>query len=167
MGASVAAKIIKKDGSQPTKIEKQVAQALIDLESTVKDLVHVLSETYIHAAKSVEFQQMGKKKETIVIFLAQRTILGKGSAKLTKGQIRPRSRTLSSVHENILSDIVWPTQVVGKRTRVRVDGSKLLKIHLDPKDAKDVDVKLVAFSSVYKKLTNKTVQFLFPPLRDY
>ena len=98
-----------------------------------------------------------------VIILAQRTIMSKQYNRQHPGQIRPRSRTLTAVHQAILDDLVYPTQVVGKRIRFRTDGSRLLKVYLDPKDVKEVDYKLKTFASVYKKLTNKNIEFLFPP----
>ena len=64
-----------------------------------------------------------------VVFVAQRRTLPKSSRNSTaKVQHRPRTRTLTSVHEKILEDLVYPTEIVGKRTRVAVDGSKLLKV---------------------------------------
>lgn len=62
-------------------------------------------------------------------------------------------------------DIVGPIEVVGKRIRVRVDGSKLHKVFLDPKDENKENVeKLDTFAEVYKRLTAKTAVFSF---RDY
>lgn len=43
-------------------------------------------------------------------------------------QQRPRSRTLKSVHENILADLVFPTEITGQRVRYNTDGSKLMKV---------------------------------------
>merc|ERR1712194_783478 len=68
-----------------------------------------------------------------VVFVASRTILDKNFRRRGLA-VRPRSRTLTSVHESILEDLVGPTEIVGKRTRIGVDGSKVLKVYLDPKD---------------------------------
>merc|ERR1712113_462568 len=104
---------------------------------------------------------MGNKKH--VIFTATRTVLDKNFKR--KGlKVRPRSRTLTAVQEAILEDIVGPTEIHGKRTRVSVDGTKLLKVILDPKDKdkENVEAKLSTFAGVYQKLTNKHAVFQFP-----
>lgn len=74
-------------------------------------------------------------------------------------QKRPRSRTLTAVHDAILGDLVYPVEIVGKRVRTREDGSKILKIVLDEKERGGVDYRLDTYSEVYKKLTGKGVNF--------
>lgn len=78
------------------------------------------------------------------------------------GQSRPRSRTLTAVHDAWLEDIVYPTEIVGKRIRVKTDGSRVSKALLDPKDKTVLSSKVDSFSAVFKKLTGKTVVFEFP-----
>ena len=69
-----------------------------------------------------------KFSERHVVFVAQRRMLRKPTRTSRVRQKRPRSRTLTDVHEKILEDLVYPTEIVGKRTRIAVDGSKTLKV---------------------------------------
>mmetsp|Transcript_41608 Transcript_41608/g.81292 ORF Transcript_41608/g.81292 Transcript_41608/m.81292 type:complete len:199 (+) Transcript_41608:57-653(+) len=98
-----------------------------------------------------------------VCIVAQRRILPReGRSNRLQKQKRPFSRTLASVHDSTLDDLVYPTEIVGKRTRMRIDGSKLLKVVLDPKDQQNVEHKTDTFSTVYKKLTGRDAVFEFP-----
>merc|ERR1712050_746600 len=185
-------KIVKEKGAAPTELEEEVAKAIFDIEvSPSSDIKTDLRDIYISAAKELDVGKTGKaiivyfpfrvwksvrkiqgrlvreleKKfsKKHVVFVANRTILDKNFRR--KGlQVRPRTRTLTSVHESIMEDIVGPTEIVGKRTRISVDGTKLLKVLLDPKekDKGDIEGKLVTFSAVYKALTNKEAVFAFP-----
>lgn len=82
-----------------------------------------------------------------VVFVAQRRTLPKPTRTSRVKQKRPRSRTLTDVHEKVLEDLVYPTDIVGKRTRVSVDGSKVLKVY-------------VSFLSSFLTLRKVTVRLL-------
>jgi small subunit ribosomal protein S7e len=97
-----------------------------------------------------------------VVVIAHRTIAPERprTGKKVTG-LRPRSRTLTAVHECLLEDLVSPGEIVGKRTRVKMDGSKTLNVLLDPKDAGNLENKFETFEVVYKKLTGKDAKFSF------
>ena len=101
-----------------------------------------------------------------VLFIAQRRILPLPSRRARKTQKRPRSRTLTAVHDAILADLVRPTEIVGKRTRTKEDGHKIIKVFLDAKERASVDFKIDTFAEVYKKLTGKNVVFEFPVIGE-
>ena len=52
------------------------------------------------------------------------------------------SRTLTAVHDAILEDLVHPAEIVGKRIRVRLDGSRLIKVHLDKSQQTNIEHKV-------------------------
>ena len=55
------------------------------------------------------------------------------------------SRTLTAVHDAILHDLVYPAEITGKRIRIKLDGSRLFKVHLDKNQQTLVENK-VSFS---------------------
>ena len=176
--------------AEPDEFETSVAQELLNLEMTSPDLKASLRDLYITAAKEVDcgagrkaiviyvpyklrksfnkvHQRLVRELEKKfsgrhVLLIAQRTILGAAylRSQKTRGP-RPRSRTLTAVHEAILDDIVYPTEIVGKRTRVKTDGKRIMKVDLDSKDQANVEGRTDTFAAVYGKLTNKNVTFLF------
>ncbi|XP_058722393.1 small ribosomal subunit protein eS7z-like [Vicia villosa] len=181
-------KISKDKGAEPTEFEESVGQALFDLENTNHELKSELKDLYINSAVQVDVS--GNRKAVLinvpyrlrkgfrkihvrlvrelekkfsgkdVILIATRRIVRppkKGSAAQ-----RPRSRTLTAVHEAILEDVVLPAEIVGKRIRYRVDGSKIMKVFLDPKERNNTEYKLETFAAVYRKLSGKDVVFEYP-----
>jgi len=66
--------------------------------------------------------ELEKKVKGTVFFVAKRTISSKW-IKTHKSQMRPRNRTLTAVYEAVLEDLVMPSTILGKRIRVRIDGS--------------------------------------------
>ncbi len=178
-----------------TPIEEQVGQALLDLETGTSEIKAELRELYILSAREIEGAK-GKTSILIVVpyrllakfhkiqtrlvrelekkfsgkpclFIAQRRIISRErKGKRLHIQKRPMSRTLTSVHEKILEDLVFPTEIVGKRMRYKVDGSRVLRVLLDPKEQSNAEYKADTFQSVYKKLTGKDVAFEFPVMKE-
>lgn len=93
-----------------------------------------------------------------VVFVGERRILPKPTRKTrTKNkQKRPRSRTLTSVYDAILEDLVFPAEIVGKRIRVKLDGSQLIKVHLDKNQQTTIEHKVC-----WKDFYNEKLKFYF------
>ena len=75
--------------------------------------------------------------------------------------VRPRSRTLKAVQEAMLDDIVFPSEIVGKRTTIRTDQSRTLKCLLSTREQGATEGKIDTFQAIYKKITGKVVELRF------
>lgn len=192
--SAVEKKILNK---KPSDIEKEIAQCFVDIEtSTTSDIKSDMKEIKIVNCQLLEvdslkkkivvicipykiyktcvrrihrklINELEKKTNKYVVLVAKRTILNtKQTNKAFK--IIPRSRTLTSVYDSLLDDIVAPSEIVGKRISMRTDGKRIFKIILDPKEKQrdNIEDKLVSFAAVYKKLTNREAVFTLPGSND-
>merc|ERR1719217_2069028 len=127
-------KIVKDNGAAATEVEQEVAKALFDIEvSPSSEFKADVRDIYISGVKEIEakngrtalvvqfpfrvwksvrkihgrlIRELEKKfSKKHVTFMANRTILDKNFRR--KGlKVRPRTRTLTSVHDSILEDVV-------------------------------------------------------------
>merc|ERR1712198_249999 len=141
-------KVQKIGDAKLNECEQAIGFALMELESN-SDLKAQLRELFIRSAQEIE---IGKGKKAIVIFVPVPQLKA-----FQKIQVR-----LVAVHNAVLDDMVYPAEIVGKRTRIRLDGSRLFKVHLDKIQQTSIEHKTETFASVYKKLTGKEVTFEFP-----
>merc|ERR1711963_458168 len=121
-------------------------------------LLRSFNKIQVRLVRELEKKFSGKH----VLIVAQRRILPKPTRKTrNQKQMRPRSRTLTAVHDSILEDLVFPSEIVGKRIRVKLDQSRLIKVTLEKAQQTNVEHKLDAYAAVYKKLTGKDTTFGF------
>jgi small subunit ribosomal protein S7e len=182
--------IVKRRGTsiiEPTALDTSVAKALYELQSSSNDLAADLRNLQIYGAREVDMTA-GRKAIVLVVPVPQlkawRKVQSRVLRELEKkfsdkqvvlvgfrrvipktvagGKGRPHSRTATAVHEAWLEDMVFPTEIVGKRIRVKTDGSRVVKVLLDPKDQSVLEGKVEGFAAVYHKLTGKNVVFEFP-----
>merc|ERR1712094_80792 len=143
-------------GAKEVVVNKSTAAIIIFLPHRLKDLFR---KSQVRLVRELEKKFSGQH----VVLVAQRKIQDKESRKTrkaSKGQVRPMSRTLTAVHEAILGDLVYPANISGKRIRMSLDGTKLIKVSLD--NPYEVSDKLETFSAVYTSLTGKHATFELP-----
>ena len=180
-------KLRKAKRSKPTPLENDVAKALYDLELHHKTLKNYLPRFHVNTAKAVEAKTTAKKgivifyplrylmlvrkvqtvliaelekrfSGRVVALVAQRTVTKRPDTVYGLQEVT-RSKTRTAVNENILADLIYPADVVARRWRYRVDGSKIQKVYLDTNARKQLEGRVALVSALYKKLTHRTVTF--------
>lgn len=159
MALSAASKIHKQGNVPPTTLEEDISSYLFQLQTNAQneELAQTLKALYFVSAKELDVgdgeravvifvpvpqlaqfksvwknivNELEKRLSKNVVLVANRTILNRiTQLNKRKRQKRPVSRTLTSVHNALLDDIVFPAEPIDKRMRVRIDGSKLYKVY--------------------------------------
>ena len=175
---------------EASECDLSVAKAIFELQSSSNELAADLRNLQIYGAREVDLssgsgrnaivmvvpipqlkawrriqtrvtRELEKKfSDKQVVIVGFRRILANNAAGAK--QQRPRSRTLTAVHEAWLEDMVYPTEIIGKRIRVKTSGARVTKVLLDPKDQSVLEGKVEGLSAVYRKLTGKDIVFEFP-----
>lgn len=101
-----------------------------------------------------------KKLKTIVLLVSARNIQSRWIKK-NRTQKRPYSRTLTSVQEAVLTELLLPGSVISDRTRVRLDGSQVRKLVLDKTEQHFLEERTEAIRNAYKKLTTRDIEINF------
>jgi len=191
----MSSKVVKRKGIKASPLEEAISKAFVEIEANSTDIKAELEPLHFVAAKELNTPG-GKKAIVLfvpsrllsnfrkvqvrlirelekkfsgkhVIIIAQRKIVHKEhKVNKIKRVKTPRNKTLTAVNDAILEDVAFPTEIVAKRLRVRLDNSRLLKVYLDKKDQANVEAKLDTFAHVYHQLTKRNVQFLFPATQE-
>ena len=130
-------------------------------------LVIYLPFVYVKNHKSLLAKivnEVQAKKKVPAFVLSQRTVIHK---KADFNQKIPRNRTLTSVYDSILDDLIAPGILIGKRLRYHLDGSQHTKVFLNEESRAFIEHKTHSIAQIYKHLTNRKITFEFKPEPSY
>lgn len=81
--------------------------------------------------------------------------------KKNRTQKRPFSRTLTSVQESLLTELLLPGVIISDRVRVRLDGSQVRKLTVDKSEQHFLEERTEAIKNAFKKLTTRDIEIEF------
>jgi small subunit ribosomal protein S7e len=110
--------------------------------------------------------ELEKKLKTTVLLVASRNIQSRWIKK-NKTQKRPFSRTLTSVQEALLTELLLPGVIISDRVRVRLDGTSVRKLTVDKSEQHFLEERTEAIKNAYKKLTTRDIEIQFDKDPNY
>ena len=110
--------------------------------------------------------ELEKRLKKTVLILSWRNIHSRW-IKANRTQKRPNSRTLSAVYSSILDELLLPGNIIGMRTRVRLDGSSFHKVTVEKNDQHFLEERVDAIAACYRKLTTRQIEIDFQKEATY
>merc|ERR1712188_174968 len=175
----------------PTDLEKEIAKVIYDLAQSLSENREDFKNIYIAGAQEFQINQLGKRDKRVVLIYvpypslksaqklhfkivneiqkrksiqafitAKRTILSRW-IKAHHSQKRPRSRTLTSVFDAILDDLLVPGNITARRIRHKMNGKLLYKIWVNEENRAYLEDRVDAIQEIYKHLTRRMVDIDF------
>merc|ERR1739845_253818 len=176
---------------QPTDLEKEIAKVIFDLAQSSSENREEFKNIYIAGAREFQINQLGKKEKRVVLIYvpypslksaqklhykivseiqkrknvqafitAKRTILSKW-IKVHKSQTRPRSRTMTSVFDSILEDLLLPGNITARRIRHKLNGKLVYKICINEENRAYLEERADAIAQIYDALTHRRIEIDF------
>ena len=161
-------KSLSKSSDENSKLLKNakvtdVKQFVVKTEDkkSLKALVIYLPFPYLKDHKQAVnkiINEVQVKTGSYAFVVAKRTIISKWSDYKQK---IPKSRTLTDVCDAILEDLLAPGQIIGRRMRVRLNGTHLYKIHVNEESRPYLQDKVETITQIYHALTNRKIAIEF------
>ena len=165
---STIVKNLAKASEENTKLLKNakvvdVKQFVVKTEDnkSLKALVIYLPFPYLKDHKPAVnkiINEVQAKTGSYTFVVAKRTVISKWS---DYNQKISKSRTLTDVCDAILEDLLTPGQIIGRRMRVRLNGTHLYKIHVSDDSKPYLQDKVETITQIYHALTNRKIAIEF------
>merc|ERR1712159_325118 len=175
----------------PTDLEKEIAKVIYDLAQSSSENREDFRNIFVAGAKEFCVNSIGKREKRVVLIYvpypslksaqklhykivteiqkrksvqafitAKRNILNRW-IKAHASQKRPRSRTLTSVFDSILDDLLVPGNITARRIRHRLNGKLLYKIWVNEENRAYLEDRCDAISHIYEALTHRKIDIDF------
>merc|ERR1712227_367949 len=176
---------------EPTDLEKEIAKVIYDLAQSSSENREDFKNIYIAGAQEFQMGQLGKRDKRVVLIYvpypslksaqklhfkivneiqkrksiqafitAKRTILSRWH-KVHHSQKRPRSRTLTSVFDCILDDLLVSGNITARRIRHKLNGKLLYKIWVNEENRSYLEDRVDAIAQIYENLTHRKIDIGF------
>lgn len=176
------------------KLHKDIEKVILDLANSHSELKNSFKGFSLLGVENLKLTCEGRKVDALILYVPypflhhNRSLLSKIINEVTKAkklstfvvarrtivhprsdykQIIPRNRTLTSVYDSILEDLVYPANIIGRRYRYRLDGTRLTKIHINDDMSEYLADRAQLICEVYNKLTNRKIVIEFKPETNY